>query len=99
MITIIMKKPFFIIGILGVIIILLSVVQVVVSNSISTTGMVLGEMQTEIESYRKENTLLSEKILTLSSFDHVASVAAQLGYVPAGTPIAVTASLPLAINR
>ena len=94
-----MKRVRIIILSMSTVILVLVVAQVVVSNSLSTTGEDLGAMQSQIATLKRENTILSERILTLSSLDHVASLAATDGFVISGTPIVVSAPLPLALNR
>lgn len=74
----------------------LSIVQVTVSNSLSTTGIELGKIEEQISSYRNENARLSEKLLTLSSFDTIASKAADMGFIEEKTHIVLTKPLPIA---
>jgi cell division protein FtsL len=93
-----MKKPVMILVTLGIVIVVLSIVQVVVSNRLATTGIQLGQMQTELEQYQQKNTILHEKVLTLSSLDHVASQAATVGYVAAGAPLSIAQPLPIAFH-
>lgn len=94
-----MKKPKLFIATLVIIMIFLSVVQVVVSNSLSTTGQMLGKLDKEIQSYKKENTLLKEKLLSVSSLTNVASEAAHLGFVENKSNVFLTAPLPLAVKQ
>lgn len=60
----------------------LAVLQITTSNMLSTDGIDLGNMQSRLAQLKKENTLLREKIYTVGSLTHVASVAAGLGFVP-----------------
>ncbi|HLD01886.1 MAG TPA: hypothetical protein VJC10_03325 [Patescibacteria group bacterium] len=83
--------------ILFFIIIVLSVVQVVVANSISTTGIILSKLHKEIATYEKENGKLKDEILTQSSYTRIASIAGELGYVEAKSPVSLSAPLPLAL--
>jgi cell division protein FtsL len=91
-----MKKPIlFIILIIGIIV-SLSIIQVSVSNSLATTGIELGKLEEQITAYRKENKLLTEQYLTLSSFQNIASQAADMGFVEAKSQIVLTNPVPIA---
>lgn len=94
-----MKKPLLIIGLLIGIIIALTLVQVWVSNRISTTGITLAKISDEISSYKRENALLSEDVLVNSSLTQIASSAAELGFVDVKSSVYINAPLPLAVVR
>lgn len=94
-----MKKPFLFLGSLFLLILLLSVVQVIVSNRLSTTGMALGKLQDDISQYKKENAILREKVLVASSLDHIASAAAELGFTQTKSYVFLSAPLPIALQR
>lgn len=94
-----MKKTGFFITSLILIILFLSVVQVVVSNRLSTTGVELGRLQGEIKDYKNENALMKEKLLTFSSFTHIASIASKEGFVRNKSYVLMTSPLPLARNQ
>ncbi len=91
-----MKKPLSFISFLVGIIIFLTVLQVVVSNRLSTTGFTLSKIQEEIISLRVENTRLAEQVLSDSSLTNVSSQAASLGFIEAKNPFFVSPQLPLA---
>lgn len=94
-----MKKPvFFLIIPIGIIIIL-SVVQVVVANHISTTGAELSKIQDEVRTYRKENTEIEEQILATSSLIRISEVAKNDGYVETKTTVSLSTPLPLALKQ
>lgn len=75
-----MKKPTFVSIVLALTIALLSVVHVVVSNSVATTGVTLSLLERELSRVKRENALLSEKVLVASSFTNISSRAASLGF-------------------
>ena len=93
-----MKKPVLFLSLLTLFIITLTIVQIVVSNNLSTKGVSLGKLEDEIRAYKKENTLLREKMLTLASFTNVASKAAELGLTTQKSEVYLNASVPLAIR-
>lgn len=76
-----MRKPvLFIVLIIGIVV-SLSIVQVSVSNNLSTTGVELAKIEEQIDLYKKENSVLQEKLLIASSFDTIASKAGEMGFV------------------
>ena len=81
------------------VIIILSLVQIVVSNQLSTTGIVLGKLQDQLKTLKERNFVLKEDVLLSSSFTHIASSASSLGYVERKSQIYLTNSIPLALNR
>lgn len=93
-----MKKPISFITFLTCTIVILSVIQVVVSNRLSTTGAALGNLQDDIQQYKTQNSLLSEEFLSLSSFEYIASQAAELGFTQKTASIVLTYPLPLAVK-
>lgn len=94
-----MNKPkSFIIFIIAIVVVL-SVIQVVVSNSLSTTGIELAKIQKEQEAYDKKNSLLREKLLLASSYTQISSRAGTLGFVEEKSRYFVSAPLPIASNN
>lgn len=93
-----MKKPLLLIIFFIITIISLSIVQVVVSNKLSTTGIELENLQSQINKYKKENTILEEKVLEASSLINVSKKAKDLGFVEAKSQIYLSSPLPLAIK-
>ncbi len=77
----------------------MSVVQVIVSNRLSTTGTELGELQDKITQYKKENAIIREKVLVASSLDHIASSAAELGFSDTNNHVFLSAPLPIALKQ
>lgn len=78
------------------IIIVLSVVQVVVSNRIVTTGVTLGKLQDELNRYKTENDQLLEKILIASSYTHIEDIVSSQGFVETKSPYVLSSPVPLA---
>lgn len=94
-----MKKPIFLLTILIFIIVGLLIVKAVISNTISTSGVALGKTQDELIKYKTENTMLREKIFTLSSLSYVSSAAAQIGFVGSKSNFALSKTRPIAAFR
>lgn len=94
-----MKKYQLIIKILIVLCFLLGGVRVVVSNSISTSGIVLGKINEEISEYKLKNDILKEKLLTLSSLTAIASEAAKFGFTYKSSKYVLTNPIPIAAKQ
>jgi cell division protein FtsL len=94
-----MRKPILCIFILFITIIVLSLVQVIVSNRLTTTGIELSKIQIQIADLKRENTVLSEKLLVVSSYDTIASQAATLGFVESKKQLFLSAPQPMALKR
>lgn len=91
-----MKKPVLFIILNLVVIIGLSIAQVVAANSISTTGIELGKIQDQITQLEKDNEVLKEQVLTLSSLTTIASRAADMGFEEGKSTLVISQPLPLA---
>lgn len=91
-----MKKPLLVVILNGFIILALSLVQVVVANSISTTGIELGKIESEIAAYKKKNAVLHEQVLISSSLTNIASEASRLGFEESKSQLVVESPLPIA---
>ncbi|MBI2621957.1 MAG: hypothetical protein HYW63_04940 [Candidatus Levybacteria bacterium] len=94
-----MKKPTFLLSILLFIILGLFVTRVVISNTISTSGVALGQMQDELRKYKIENALIREKIFTLSSLSNISSEAARIGFSGSKSNFALSKTHPIAAAR
>jgi len=96
-----MKKPFFILSGLFLIILGLIVVNITLNNIMSTQGIVLDQIQTKLHNLQDKNVVLEDKVLQLSAYTRIASQAAAIGFVPdtVKTQIALSNSLPLAYSQ
>lgn len=91
------KSKSFIFAIIGIIV-LLSVVQVIISTSLSTAGLDLVKLQNLQKYYAKENATLREKFLTASSYLYISEKAKSLGFVNEKAHIFLSSPLPLAVK-
>lgn len=94
-----MKKPALIITLLFILILVLSIVKIFVSNSVATSGVVLGKVQEDLSKYKLENYILSEKLYTLSSLTNIASKAYDLGYTDSKTNFVLNSQVSVAIKQ
>ncbi len=78
------------------VVILLALGRVVVSNRISTSGIVLGKLNDQMQSIRVQNDLLEEKLLSMSSLTNLASEAAKLGFTEKRESFVLSNPLPIA---
>lgn len=92
-------KPALIIASLVFVILVLSVVRISVANRIATSGIELQSIETQVVSLRKENLILQEKLLTVSSFTQIASRAGELGFVPSKANLVISTGIPVAIKQ
>jgi cell division protein FtsL len=94
-----MKKPMILVSTIILVIVGLAVVRVAILNSISTTGIELVSLQTEVTKYKKENVLLKEEYLAVSSLTTIDQKAKALGFVDTKSHIYLNTPLPLALRQ
>ncbi|HSW87649.1 MAG TPA: hypothetical protein VLG12_00630 [Candidatus Saccharimonadales bacterium] len=91
---------YFFIGVITVILLVGStLVQISVSNSLTTEGLKLSKIQEQIDETKKENLLLAERVYSASSYTQIASQAARIGFVQAKQPIFLSDNGPLALKQ
>lgn len=91
-----MKKTTYLFVPLLTITVFLVLVHVIVSNMLSTAGVELDILQTKLTETQKQNIIIREQVLTDTSLRHIASSAADMGFVKAKTNIYLPDQLPLA---
>jgi hypothetical protein len=84
---------------LFLIIILLSIIQVVVSNRLTTSGIILGKIEEDIRNYKTENATLAERFFLVTSLNNISSRAAVLGFVKEKSPLILTTSDIVAVRQ
>ena len=94
-----MRQAKFYITLSVVAIVSLSVARVVVTNTISTNGIDLGRIQQQIYDLKKENAILHEQVLELSSLSHIEDAAENHGFVESKTQVVFSSPLPIALNK
>jgi hypothetical protein len=93
-----MKKAYLLIIFLTGLVVLLSVVKAVLQNSLSTSGIYLSKAQQEINYYKTQNAILSEKLLTASSLTTIISKASESGFTGGNNMMVIKTSSPLAVR-
>ena len=80
-------------------IIALSAVRVVISNSISTSGIALDKIDQALSFYKTQNIILRERLLSITSLEHISSRASEMGFEESKSSISLNKPLPLAIKQ
>jgi len=93
-----MKKSGIIIVFITSAIILLLIVQTILSNMLSTSGVLVNKIDKEIKAYKTKNAEIREKLFLQASLNNIASKAAELGFTE-GKFVALKKSLPLAARQ
>lgn len=95
-----MKLSFIILSSLFLTVGMLLIVNLTVSNLLSTQGIDLQQLQDNLHSMQVQDTNLEQKVLTMSSYTKIASEAATFGYVPDNKAISLNPQQtePLAYN-
>lgn len=94
-----MKRPIYLLSFIISIIFGLTIVQIGVSNQLSTTGSELAVIEDKIDQVKKENLVLNEKVLQASALITIDQKAEQLGFVQAKSPLYLSTPLPLALKQ
>ena len=94
-----MRRRSFVIKVAIFIIIFLSIVQAVVSNRLSTAGLMVGKIEDEIRFYKTQNSFLSEELFRSSSLGTLASKAEELGFIEEKSPLVLTTSDVVAVRQ
>lgn len=93
------KKPVALISLMALVIVTLAIVRVAILNSISTTGIELVTLQNELTVYKKQNVLLKEEYLAVSSLTVIDKKAKASGFVDTKSHIYLNTPLPLALRQ
>ncbi len=94
-----MKKPFLLIGILALAVLSLSIVRIYISNQVATSGVVLGQIEQQIDTYKMENILLAQNLYAKTSLTSIAEEAAKQGFVEQKSDFVLNGQLPVAYKQ
>nr|MBI5456025.1 hypothetical protein [Candidatus Levybacteria bacterium] len=94
-----MKKPGLMILTLVLVILALSVVKIFISNNVSTSGVVLGKIQEELDKYKFENSIISEKLYVAASLTNVSKEAHDAGFIDSKSDLVLNKQIPVAIKQ
>lgn len=95
-----MKRSYILLSILGIAVVVLSVVQISISNILTTGGITLSRVNSQIQEYQKENAILKEQIYSVASLTYLGEEAEKNGYQPGvnSSTIVIANTAPLAIK-
>lgn len=93
-----MKKAVIILVVAISSVLLLTIVNVIVANRLTTSGVSLAALEKDIENYKKQNALMQEDILMASSLTEIASKAAQLGFVQETSSLTLSSKIPVVMR-
>jgi hypothetical protein len=94
-----MRKVVLLIGILTLIVFGLSIVRIYISNQVATSGVVLGQIQQQVDAYKIENIQLAEVLYTKASLTNIAEQASKEGFVEPKTDFVLNGQLPVAYKQ
>ena len=94
-----MKKPVLLIGILALLVLGLSIVRIYISNQVATSGVVLGQIEQQRDSYKMENILLAENLYTKASLTNIAEEANKQGFVEQKSDFVLNGQVPVAYKQ
>lgn len=94
-----MRKAVLSILVLVLIVFGLSLVRIYISNQVSTSGVVLGQIDAQIDAYKMENVQLAENLYTKSSLTNIAEEASKQGFVEQKTDFVINGQVPVAYKQ
>jgi hypothetical protein len=94
-----MKKAVLSIAVLVLIVFGLSIVRIFISNQVATSGVVLGQIQQQVESYKMENIILAENLYTKTSLTTISEQAEKQGFTAQKTDYVLSGQLPVAYKQ
>jgi len=93
-----MRKCYIVIIFLLGLVITLSMANAALHNMLSTSGIFVNNVEQEINSYKTQNAILSEELLTASSLTNIIEKANVSGFTSENTLMVIKASRPLAVR-
>ena len=94
-----MKKQILLLAGLVLIVFGLSIVRIYISNQVATSGVILGQIQQQIDTYKMENIILAENLYTKSSLTTIAVEAQKQGFVEQNTDFVLNGQVPVAYKQ
>ena len=94
-----MKKSSLILFALILSIFVLSLVKIFIANNVATSGIILSNVQDEVNMYKLENSEISAKLYALSSLTYINSKAQNLGYKEDFSQLVLTNQQPVAFKQ
>lgn len=95
----IFNKYKFIVVSLYFLVFILCALQIIVSNSLTSSGEKISKINNETEKLRFENKLLEEDIAKINSIYVLTALAKEKGFVKSTTTMVLSPMIPIAQNR
>ena len=77
-------------------VLVLALAKIFFSNILSTAGLKLGGLEEQISYFERENNLLEEKTVRLSSLSRISKEAADFGFEKPSLVVNLTSEIPVA---
>lgn len=94
-----MKKSILILSCFVFVVIAQIFLQITLSSQMASAGTELILLQSKVETLKKQNLIIQQKVLQSSSLDAISQKAKKLGYIEDNAPVYLTAPIPLALNQ
>ena len=94
-----MKKSALLVTSLIGVIIILTFVKVVLYNRLSTSGVFVSNVESEVNLYKTQNAILEEQLLNVSALKTISEKAEKLGFVKGSKVMVLKTSQQLAVKR
>jgi len=82
-----------------ILVLILSLVQLLISHRLATTGEVVKKLEVRASQIEQENAFLEEEISQKGSLSEVSQKAEQLGLVRTSSILYLTSQIPVALGR
>lgn len=93
-----MRNPAFLLTIMFLVIIALAAFQVVVSNKLSTSGVLISSLYKESQFYKDENEALKTQVYSGLSIASISARAKEMGFVQSNSPVIIRAGTRVALR-
>lgn len=94
-----MKKLYTLVIVVAIGAFVLELVNINLSGRLASNSVSVTKLQQSIARLDEQNQILQTQVLTLTSYENIASVAAGLGFVPATNYISLQNSVKLSYSR
>lgn len=94
-----MKKINFVVIMLLIVAIALEVINIYLSNKLAADSISVKKLESELSGFEQKNQNLKSDLLALTSFDQIASKAADAGFVEPKEAITLTSPLQIAVKK
>lgn len=94
-----MKKINFVVIILLIVAIAFEAINIYLSNKLAADSISVKKLEGELSNFEQKNRMVKSELLELTSFEQIASRAAEAGFVEVKEIITLSSPLQVAVNR